>query len=126
MPPIILAAISDSPKRVDHAHTHRADAGNKPLMTPTSSAVADPMTQNGGVSIRVGRRPLRALASTGMASNGETAGQEAAEDGDDQRFRENKEQHGEIRKADGLEHRQFAGAFAHGNGHGVAGHQQAG
>ena len=76
--------------------------------------------------MRLGNMPLRADAEHGNGEQRQAQTQKPPEQRDGQSFRQHQEEHGTVLEPDGLENGEFAGALAHGNGHGVARDQKQG
>src|SRR6266403_878272 len=117
-------AMSDPPQCVDHAHAHRANsreqaAGGSNQERETQSETQSQLRQN-----QWGQQAVESRAHTWNGSSGENKSERAADESDYHRFGKNQEQYRTIRKSNGLQDGELAGAFAYGNGHGIAGHKE--
>src|SRR6267378_2125633 len=117
-------AISDPPQRVNDAHAHRSDSRQQAAGGSHQEREAQPETQSQLRQNQRGQQAVESRAHTWNGSSGKNKSERAADESDYHRFGENQEQHGTIRKSNGLQDGELAGAFAYGNGHGVPSHEE--
>src|SRR5580704_17739927 len=113
-------ATSDSPQRIHNAQPHRAKPRKK------SARDADQHSQNhAGPQCRGGQQQRRKQtiqigAHYRYGKDREAESKQSANYSNHERFRQHEEEYEAVCESDGFEHRQFAGAFADGNRHGVS------
>src|SRR5712664_3284598 len=117
-------AMSDPPQRVDHAHAHRADSREQAAGGSNQERETQPETQSQFRQNQWGQQAVESRAHTWNGSSGKNKSERAADQSDYHRFGKNQEQHGTIRKSNGLQDGELRRAFADGDGHGVAGHEE--
>src|SRR5882724_5949286 len=100
-------AISDPPQRVDDAHAHRADSREQAAGGSHQERETQPETQS---QLRQNQRRQQAIESRSHTWNSSRG--------------KNQEQHGTIRKSNGLQDGELRGTLAYGNGHGVPGDEE--
>src|SRR6266404_2955363 len=116
--------MSDSPERVNHAHAHRTNSREQAAGGSHQERKAKPETQS---QLRQDQRRKQAVerhSEPGDYRRGKKKSKSAADESDDHGLGENQEEHGTIRKSNGLQDGELRRAFADGDGHGVASHEE--
>src|SRR6266403_114491 len=116
--------MSDSPERVNHAHAHRTNSREQAAGGSHQERKAKPETQS---QLRQDQRRKQAVerhCQPGDYRSGKKASKTGGERSGDHGLGENQEEHGTIRKSNGLQDGELRRAFADGDGHGVASHEE--
>src|ERR1700737_2241612 len=111
--------ISDSPQRVNDAHTHGANPRQQAAGNADKERKPKPKCQK-----RLGKDKGWQQAGKSYADNrdgqvGESQTEQAAHSSNDDGLRQYEEKNSAPGEADGLEHGKLANAFANGNGHSI-------
>src|SRR6267378_5789750 len=117
-------AMSDPPQGVDYAHAHCANSREQAAGGPHQEREAQPETQG---QLRQDQRRKQAVerhSEPGDYRRGKKQSKRAADEGDYHGLGENQEQHGTIRKSNGLQDGELCRALADGDGHRVACHEE--
>src|ERR1700723_2558694 len=100
-PPISFCGIFlDSPKRSDNAHTHSADSWKQTADEAHEQRGAKTQHKYRFAEDQAGKQTVQRRTESRDGKNGQAEAEQTADQGDNQRFAENEEQHSGIRETD--------------------------
>src|SRR5882672_657817 len=116
--------MSDPPQRVDDAHAHRTNSREQAAGGSHQERKAKTETQSQLRQDEGRQQAVERHSEPGDYRRGKKQSKSAADESNDHGFGENQEQHRTIRKSNGLQDGELRRAFADGDGHGVASHEE--
>src|SRR6266446_31968 len=119
-------AMSDSPQRVDDAHAHRADSRQQATCGSDKESEEKPKNESRLRQNKLWQQASERHAESGNGPRGKKKTKNSTSQSDGDRLGENQEKNRTIRKSNGLQDCEFAGAFPNGDGHGVASNKEKG
>src|SRR6266853_4989860 len=117
-------ATSDPPQRVNHAQSHGPNTRQQSAGSANQQGKPEAKRQHGGRQKQRRQQSVEGCANNGYCQHRQAQSDYSPDQRNHQRLSQHKKEHEAIRKSNRLQHRELAGSFADGNGHGVSGYQQ--
>src|SRR5229473_2243579 len=113
-------ATSDPPQRVNNTQPLGAETRQQSAGSPDQERESQAKRKRGGRQNQSRQKSIQRGTNNRNREDRQAQADESPDQGNHQRFRQHKKENKAVCESNRFEHRQFAGAFANGYGHGIA------